>query len=45
VTKYNEIFSGYQLHEVSALNLCFEDHLSHQIPDDDDDDDDDCDGP
>jgi len=38
VTKFNEVFSGYQLHQVSVRNKCFGDHLSphHQIPDDGD---------
>jgi hypothetical protein len=40
-TKLDEIFSGYQPRQVSALNRRFEDHLGH----DDDDDDDDGDGP
>jgi hypothetical protein len=45
VTEFDEIFLGYQLHQVSVLNQCFKDHLDHQGSDDDDDDDDDGDGP
>jgi hypothetical protein len=49
VTKFDEIFSGYQQYQVSGLNRRFGDNLGyhHQgsdvwhIPDDDDDDDDD----
>jgi hypothetical protein len=36
VTKFSEIFSVYQLHQVSVLKQHFEDHLSrhHQESDD-----------
>jgi len=45
VSKFNEIFLGYHLHQVSVLNLCFKYHLSRHFHqgyyyyDDDDDDD------
>jgi len=29
VTKFDDIFSGYQLCQVSVLNWRFKDHLSH----------------
>jgi len=30
VTKFDEIFSGYQPHQVSVLNQCFKDHLGYR---------------